>query len=276
MNATEKSLVDRLAASRRETTLPPETRRNAIEVGECVLGILFPQYAECTDCDEAQIEAELVELRRRLEQFRSALDPSAPQIADEFIGRLGVVLDHLRSDAETMFHGDPAARTVDEVILAYPGFRAIATFRVAHELHDLKVPLLPRLLTEWAHSVTGIDIHPGATIGRNFVIDHGTGVVVGETALIGNGVKLYQGVTLGAMVVEKGLQSVKRHPTIEDNVVIYANATILGGETVVGHDSIVGGNAFVTSSVPAFSIVNRQSVVQRRTSKGDDALDFHI
>jgi serine O-acetyltransferase len=152
-------------------------------------------------------------------------------------------------DAEAIFRGDPAAKSVDEVILAYPGFLAIAVYRVAHWFHNRGVPTLPRMISEHAHKLTGIDIHPGATIGRSFVIDHGTGIVIGETTVIHDNVKIYQGVTLGALSVDKSLANTKRHPTIERDVVIYANATILGGDTVVGAGSVVGGNVWLTESV---------------------------
>ncbi|MFY0529833.1 serine O-acetyltransferase [Archangium gephyra] len=166
---------------------------------------------------------------------------------------------------------------MDEVILTYPGFYAIAIYRIAHALHRLGLPLLPRLLTELAHQRTGVDIHPGATIGRRFVIDHGTGVVIGETTLIGTGVKIYQGVTLGALQVQKDLADKKRHPTIEDEVVVYANATILGGNTVVGRGSIIAGNAFITHSIPPESMVTRRSEVRHREANVEfDELEYHI
>ncbi len=147
---------------------------------------------------------------------------------------------------------------------------------MAHELHHLGFPLLPRLLSEHAHRETGVDIHPGATVGRSFFIDHGTGIVIGETAVIGNGVKLYQGVTLGALLVQKELATKKRHPTLGDNVVVYANATILGGETVVGNDTVIGGNAWVTESVPAFSMVSHNSEVRPRKVGMDTEIEFNI
>ena len=154
-------------------------------------------------------------------------------------------------DVDAGYDGDPAAKDKESVIFSYPGLYAIFVYRVAHELYLRRVPLIPRIMTEYAHSRTGIDINPGATIGEYFFIDHGTGVVIGETTEIGDHVKLYQGVTLGALSTRKGqaLRDVKRHPTIEDNVTIYANSTILGGETVIGHDSVIGGNAFITDSV---------------------------
>jgi serine O-acetyltransferase len=159
---------------------------------------------------------------------------------------------------------DPAARSVEEVLVAYPGFYATAVYRLSHQLWEQGVEILPRLFTEYAHSKTGVDIHPGAHIGESFCIDHGTGIVIGETTIIGNNVKIYQGVTLGALQVSKDSAIVKRHPTIEDNVTIYSGATILGGQTVIGHDSIIGGNVWLTYSVPSFSVVYHKSEVKVR------------
>ena len=194
-----------------------------------------------------------------------------------FLEKLPELYAWLLEDAEALCQADPAARDVDEVILTYPGFLAISVYRAANVLHRQGWPLLPRLLTEVAHQRTGVDIHPGATIGRRFVIDHGTGVVIGETTVIGDGVRLYQGVTLGALVVEKALADKKRHPTLEDDVVVYANATILGGETVVGKGSIIGGNAFLTQSVAPGSLVTRYSDIRARKSDAEPGeLDYHI
>ena len=162
-------------------------------------------------------------------------------------------------DVRAAFEGDPAAKSYDEIIFSYPGIYAITVYRAAHLLYTLNVPLLPRIMTEHAHSVTGIDIHPGAQIGDSFVIDHGTGVVIGETTIIGDNVRIYQGVTLGALSLPKGagekLRGRKRHPTIEDDVIIYSGATILGGDTVIGTRSIIGGNVWITKSVPADTTV---------------------
>jgi serine O-acetyltransferase len=179
-------------------------------------------------------------------------------------------------DANAIHAGDPASESVDEVISAYPGFFAIAIYRIAHVFYCLNVPIFPRILSEIAHQRTGIDIHPGATIGNSFFIDHGTGIVIGETTFIGDRVKLYQGVTLGALSVNKALSSSKRHPTIENSVVIYSNATILGGETVIGHDSVIGGNVWLTESVPPYSIVYHKSEIKVRTKEETDASDFVI
>ena len=174
------------------------------------------------------------------------------RICREFFRKLPVIRETLETDLLAAYDGDPAAGCFEEIILAYPGLMAVTVYRLAHELYLLRVPVLPRLMTEYAHSETGIDIHPGATIGRNFFIDHGTGIVIGETAVIGNNVKIYQGVTIGALSTRGGqrLYGKKRHPTIGDNVTIYAGASILGGETVIGENSVIGGNTFITSSVP--------------------------
>lgn len=170
-----------------------------------------------------------------------------------FLKKIPDVRAVLETDLEAAFQGDPAAKYRDEIILSYPGMFAITVNRLAHELFLLEVPLIPRIMTEYAHSITGIDIHPGATIGKYFFIDHGTGVVVGETTVIGDRVKIYQGVTLGALSTRGGqkLRDVRRHPTIEDDVTIYSGASILGGETVVGRNSVIGSNVFITSSIPA-------------------------
>jgi len=173
----------------------------------------------------------------------------------------------LKKDADAIYNNDPAAQSIEEIYLAYPGFFAIAIYRMARELYKLGLPLIPRLMTEYAHQLTGIDIHPGAHIGESFFIDHGTGVVIGETAEIHDYVKLYQGVTLGALTVNKNLKSIKRHPTIEHHVTIYANATILGGATVIGSNSVIGGNTWITASVAQNSMILHNPKVEIRTRK---------
>ena len=164
----------------------------------------------------------------------------------------------IQLDTVAAFNGDPAAKSNEEVILSYPGLEAILVYRIANFLYKNGVPVIPRIMSEHVHGKTGIDIHPGASIGESFFIDHGTGVVIGETCIIGDNVKIYQGVTLGALSVKKNLQNKKRHPTIEDNVTIYANATILGGETVIGKNSIIGGNTWVTESIKENSVITQQ------------------
>ncbi|PIF01268.1 MAG: serine acetyltransferase [Maribacter sp.] len=193
-------------------------------------------------------------------------DNPCSKIWQDYLGSLPNVLESLNLDAEAIVNCDPASTSIEEVYMAYPGFYAIAIYRLAHELYKLGFPLVPRLMTEYAHSKTGVDINPGAHIGRSFFIDHATGVVIGESAMIMNNVKIYQGVTLGALYVAKDLKKTKRHPTIEDNVTIYANATILGGETVIGANSVIGGNAWVTSSVPPNSTVSNTPTIKIKTA----------
>ncbi|MBR3534996.1 MAG: serine acetyltransferase [Oscillospiraceae bacterium] len=175
----------------------------------------------------------------------------AEKITLEFIGKLGKIREYIKTDVQAAYDGDPAAFSEDEIIYSYPGLFAVLVNRIAHELYLLGVPVIPRMMTEYAHSETGIDIHPGAEIGKYFFIDHGTGIVIGETTEIGDNVKIYQGVTLGALSTRGGqlLKSKKRHPTIEDNVTIYSGASILGGDTVIGKNVVIGGNAFITHSV---------------------------
>ena len=184
---------------------------------------------------------------------KETIKSKAEQLTVKFLAQIPKVQELLMKDVEAALAGDPAASSKEEVILAYPGLYAIFVYRYAHILYELEVPMIPRIMSEYAHGKTGIDINPGAKIGEYFFIDHGTGIVVGETAIIGNGVKIYQGVTIGALSTRKGqaLAGKKRHPTIEDNVIIYANATILGGNTVVGRNATVAGNTFVTESIPA-------------------------
>jgi serine O-acetyltransferase len=211
-----------------------------------------------------ELISHLVELIKPLEAH---LTDTAELTARNFFRSIAPVYLDLLEEADCYVKFDPAAWSVEEVILSYPGFFAITVYRLAHILYQLRVPVLPRILTEYAHSHTGIDINPGAVIGKKFFIDHGTGVVIGETAIIGSNVKIYQGVTLGALHVEKGLAEVKRHPTIQDNVIIYAGSTILGGKTVVGHDSLIGGNVWLTTSVEPHTVVYREPKMKFRNKK---------
>jgi serine O-acetyltransferase len=200
----------------------------------------------------------------------------AQRILNEFMAQLPAVRGMLIDDVKAAYNGDPAALSYAEVKLAYPGVLAITSHRLAHELYRLDVPIIPRIMNEWTHAKAGIDIHPGATIGRGFFIDHGTGVVIGETAKIGTGVKIYQGVTLGAKsfpLDEHGnpIKHVQRHPTVENNVIIYANTTVLGGKTVIGHHSVIGGNVFLMDSVPPHSFVTKTEagvIVRTKDSAG--------
>lgn len=189
-------------------------------------------------------------------------DKSCLELWKDYCGKLPELLEKLNKDAVAIATNDPAANSVEEVYLSYPGFFAIAVYRLSHEWYKVGLPLVPRLMTEYAHRRSGTDINPGAQIGESFFIDHATGVVIGETAVIKDDVKIYQGVTLGALYVERELRNSKRHPTIENNVTIYANATILGGDTVVGANSIIGGNAWLTSSVPENSFVTHSPQIK--------------
>jgi len=231
-------------------------------VEEC-LGLLFPHLARTRPRSAHEIEAGLIQLTGRLRyilcEVMPEACPKAAPTARDFVAALPDIAAMARLDAEAALEGDPAANNLDEVILSYPGVYAVAVYRLAHQLYEQGIRLLPRLMSEYAHRLTGIDINPGAQIGRSLFIDHGTSVVIGETAVIGKNVKIYQGVTLGAASVKRTFRNSKRHPTIEDDVVIYANATILGGETVIGRGSVIGGNVWITRSVPPGSRVMYRS-----------------
>lgn len=276
------NLVDRIIKSYEEcgginlagdTELP--SKQAVIKILEDMLSILFPGYFGETKVDKANIKyfvgsilsSVYDRLVREVEKSLRYLSrhfgvgseetcrKRARAIVREVLEKLPEIRAMLIGDVQAAYEGDPAAKSTDEVILSYPCILAIATYRIAHELWIRGVPIIPRIMTEYAHSITGIDIHPGAKIGRNFFIDHGTGVVIGETTEIGDNVKIYQGVTLGALSFprdERGkiVKGLKRHPSVGNNVVIYAGATILGGETVIGDDAIIGGNAWITSSIP--------------------------
>ena len=269
----DRDLIASVCQGRREYTLPPFVRARAEDVARGTLMLLFPHFASEASAAPTAVAEEVAVLERAV---RAALGPESPDVSAAYIAALAGIRAELLLDARATWEGDPAAQSVDEVILAYPGFLATAIYRLAHTLAELGAPLLPRLFTELAHRKTGIDIHPGARIGHSLSIDHGTGTVIGETAVLGDRVKLYQGVTLGALSVSKGLARRKRHPTIGSDVVIYANATILGGETVVGDGSVIGGNVWLTHSVPAGSIVTHAGMSERRRSADDDLLEYHI
>ena len=242
-----------------------------IDILEEIRCVIFPGFFEIKNLNRDSIEYHVGELLEDIQyrlkkQVTRALyhtdekdireadvQRRAEEIVKAFLQRIPHLREILATDVQAAYDGDPAAFNTDEVIFSYPGVFAITVNRIAHELHVLGVPLIPRMMTEYAHSLTGIDIHPGATIGEYFFIDHGTGVVIGETTEIGKCVKIYQGVTLGALSTRGGqsLRSKKRHPTLEDNVTVYSGASILGGETVIGEGASFGSNAFITSSVPA-------------------------
>ncbi|MEA4972519.1 hypothetical protein SDC9_118330 [bioreactor metagenome] len=225
-------------------------------------GMTAPEFVEKTLITiyyQLKTQLELALSLSKCTDVKRVFEPDElDDICSEFINELPGLQEMLMKDVTANFEGDPAAMSKSEIILSYPGFYAIFVYRIAHELYKRKVPFVPRIMTEYAHGKTGIDINPGAKIGEYFFIDHGTGIVIGETTVIGKWVKIYQGVTLGALSPRKGqsLSGIKRHPTVEDNVTIYAGSTILGGETVIGENSVIGGNTFITSSVEKNSYVS--------------------
>ena len=243
------------------TSLKLPDKNEIISILEDIKGLFFPAYfADCKqnaiDFAEERISLISYKIKKQIERAIMAKDlkgtpKMAKEITDRFIAKLPEVHSMLIKDVEATYEGDPAAESKEAIIFSYPGFYAIFVYRVAHLLYESGVPFVPRIMTEHAHSMTGIDINPGAKIGEYFFIDHGTGIVIGETTEIGSHVKIYQGVTLGALSPRKGqsLSGVKRHPTVCDNVTIYSGASILGGETVIGEGAVIGGNSFITESV---------------------------
>ncbi len=269
----------RVTAARAGYPLPLQANRLADEFASAALAVLFPHFAPARNSDPDQVRAELERLSARLVPFlesQGTAAGAAQGIRETFLRSLPALEQELMLDAVAICEADPAARSVEEVVLAYPGFLAVSCYRVARALACGGVGLLPRLITEYAHRLTGIDIHPGARLGRSLAIDHGTGIVIGETAIIGDRVRLYQGVTLGALSVRKELARQKRHPTIEDDVVIYANATILGGDTVIGAGSVIGGNVWLTHSVPPGSVVTHGATIERPRQSDEALLEFNI
>ena len=245
-------------------------RKEIVKVIKDLQSLLFPNYFKHSEGSEnvlSQTELLLNIYNRLIEQIKGAyafngtpMEETPEELCNAFIERLPKIKQLLIKDIEAIYEGDPAAKCHEEVLICYPGFYAISIFRLAHELYTLKVPLIPRVMTEYAHEKTGIDIHAGATVGEYFFIDHGTGIVIGETTTIGNHVKIYQGVTLGAKSFELDengapVKNIKRHPDIGNNVVIYANATILGGNTKIGDNCVIGGNTWLTHSVEAGSTI---------------------
>jgi len=249
------------------------------EIVQDIINVLFPGYFEKQEMSRSEIKLYIWEktvsiyhnLAHEISKSLKNIDvQGSDTVADQavaktmaFLASIPDVREKLTGDVEAAYEGDPAARGFDEIVVSYPGLLAIAVYRIAHKLFHLDVPLIPRIMTEFAHRATGIDIHPGAHIGARFFIDHGTGVVIGETSKIGDNVRIYQGVTLGALSFKKDpdgriLKGGQRHPTIEDNVVIYAGATILGGETIVGKNSIIGGNVWLLESIPPDTTITHQ------------------
>ena len=226
---------------------------------------LFYTLFDTNACVEKNIEQLEIDFKEIYNLACTLKDGKCSEIWSKFLLKLPEILENLNLDAQELVNNDPASNNIEEVYLAYPGFYAIAIYRFSHELFVLKTPVIPRLMSEYAHSKTGTDIHPGATIGKSFFIDHATGTVIGETCVIKNHVKIYQGVTLGALQVQKSLKNTKRHPTVEDNVTIYANATILGGNTIIGKNSVIGGNVWITESIPENSLVYHKPETKLKT-----------
>lgn len=258
----DSNFIDKLYAEHQACPTCPPPAEVASFFTE-LLGILFADFTQLGGISRKEFGDLVDKLERHLERvIQYAPGNHAGQagaLAKQFFTGLPAVYEQLQEDVTAMFDGDPAAKTRDEVIRTYPGFYAIAAYRIANGIHKLGIKGVPRIITEHAHSRTGIDIHPAARIGNHFCIDHGTGVVIGETSVIGSHVKIYQGVTLGALSVNKEDAERKRHPTLEDHVVVYAGATILGGDTTIGHHSVVGGNVWLTSSIPPHSKIYYQA-----------------
>lgn len=270
-NKVEQSFLKELSKAHQKLNRNWPDRKLSYDFLKQTFELFFPHFHEKKSADLKELTAAFEQLesilKRILTPLEITLSRPIDQISQNFLTQMPMLYQDIWNDAVAIFKGDPAANSVDEVILAYPGFYAIAVYRIAHLFYNDDIPIFPRILTEHAHQITGIDIHPGAKIGASFCIDHGTGVVIGETTVIGTNVKLYQGVTLGALSVEKQLANTKRHPTIEDNCIIYAQATILGGSTIVGHNSIIGGNVWLTESVAPYSTVYHQPDISVKPAK---------
>ena len=252
-----------------KTSLPPPLLVETFI--ESLLALLFPAYNNKKIVSQEQLEEEYTKNKKSLDvlllHVEKELSTTVSNQLEQFYQELPSIYTALLKDAEAIEKGDPAARGIEEVMRSYPGFYAISIFRIAHQLFIQNIPYIPRILTELAHSKTGIDIHPGAIIGEYFFIDHGTGIVIGETTFIGNNVKVYQGVTLGALSVKKEMAETKRHPTIEDGVVIYAGATILGGRTIIGKNTVIGGNTWITESIEPNTLVYHQPEIIKKSNK---------
>ncbi len=253
---------DKIIAKIKQQKQNPNLRLKIKERTEYFTNLLFYTLFDM----DTEVETNIDLLEKTFEELIDLAcwetDKPCSKIWQSYLEKLPHILQKLNKDAEAFMKSDPAANSIEEVYLAYPGFYAIAIYRLSHELLTFGMPLVPRLMTEYSHRLTGTDINPGAEIGESFFIDHATGIVIGETAIIKDNVKIYQGVTLGGLYVDRKLRNVKRHPTVENNVTIYANATILGGATVIGKNSTVGGNAWITSSVPANSIISNTSEIK--------------
>ncbi len=256
----KKEIIKQLRQHKKNANLNFKLKENTQLFTDKLFHTLFDYHTDL-DVNLEELEVIFTEL---VDLACWETDKKCSKIWDNYVANLPEILRKLNLDAQAIYDNDPAARSIEEVYLSYPGFYAIAVYRFSHDLYIKGFPIVPRLMTEYAHFLTGVDINPGAQIGEYLFIDHATGIVIGETAVIKDHVKLYQGVTLGALSVNKELENIKRHPTIENNVTIYANATILGGNTIVGENSIIGGNVWLTASVPPFSLVSHRPEIQIR------------
>ena len=266
----DSKFLDSIICRQQQQQVVPSNQTIA-DWAQALLNLIFPERGASTNYNQEILKGVFFELKEELQLILKSTKECHPdhhkKMAETFFERLPEVYRKLSTDLQSIIDGDPAAKSEFEIIRCYPGFFAIAMYRFAHELHELKVPHIPRIITEYAHTITGIDIHPAANIGEYLYIDHGTGLVIGETTIIGNHVKLYQGVTLGALSVDKAKSDTKRHPTIGDHVIIYSGATILGGSTVIGDHSIIGGNVWLTKSVPVNSTVYHQAEIKIKETK---------
>jgi len=275
------SFISELHTKRELHSCTISLKKKTVKFIDKQINLLFPHFSENILTDKQSILQEIKSIKKELVELIYSLNGyslvNAEIVSQSYIDKLPDVHRKLWNDAKAIYEGDPAAESLDEVILAYPGFMAILIYRLSHELYELKIPIIPRIMSEHAHQITGVDIHPGAQIGSPFFIDHGTGIVIGETTVIGNNVKIYQGVTLGALSVKKELSQTKRHPTIEDDVIIYAQSVILGGNTVIGKNSVIGGNSWIVQSVPPNSVVNNKNEVRIKTSNEyEEPINFII
>jgi len=261
--AAKENIINKIIASKNRPHLDYSLKHKTEKFTDNLFHTLF----DCNNCVAKNIEQLELDFDEIYFLACNVNQESHSTIWNTFLSKLPEILENLNLDAQELVKNDPASNNIEEVYLAYPGFYAIAIYRFSHELFLLKTPLIPRLMSEYAHSKTGTDIHPGATIGKSFFIDHATGTVIGETCLIKDHVKIYQGVTLGALQVSKELKNVKRHPTVEKNVTIYANATILGGKTIIGENSTIGGNVWITESIPKNSLVYHKSETKLKQKK---------
>ncbi|WP_010522570.1 serine O-acetyltransferase [Aquimarina agarivorans] len=266
MNSLKKAVIKQIESQKKDLNLPIRLKERT----EYFTSLLFETLFDT----EASVEVNIDKLAQTFDELINLAcwkhDKSCGEIWMDYLSSFPMILNKLQLDAKAFLDSDPAANSIEEVYLAYPGFFAISVYRFSHELYKMGLPLVPRLMTEFAHRLTGTEINAGAQIGDSFFIDHATGTIIGETVIIKNNVKIYQGVTLGAKYVTRDLKGSKRHPTVEDNVIIYANATILGGDTVIGANSIIGGNVWLTKSVAENSVISNTKEVKIKTTSGYD------